>query len=299
MHADYRKIFQASLLIALSGILYGFLGYFGTGILRENTSISTMLFWRFFIAGCWMILFIIKKNPTEQVVISPISPYALLIMFFIGAIGYAGSAGFYFIATQYIGTGLAMVIFFSYPIVVALFSWMVQRKQLNLGTVFALLIMMIGLFLLQNSTKYSFSVIGIVFGIIAAICYAFYLIGSKKFSSIIINSNILTIMVCFGCAFIFLTMAVSTGSFVFPNSIKNWIYLLVLGILVTALPIQLMLEGLKHVSAMRASIISVLEPLVTVFVGILLLDEAISYSQALGSFLILGSALLVQFQSKL
>lgn len=298
MHADYRKIFQASLLVALSGILYGFLGYFGTGILRENTSISTMLFWRFFIAGCWMILFVIKKNSTQQV-INPINKHILLFMFFIGAIGYAGSAGFYFIATQYIGTGLAMVIFFSYPIVVALFSWMVQRKQFNLGTVFALLVMMIGLFLLQNSTEHSFSVMGIIFSVIAAICYAFYLIGSKKFSSIIIDSNILTIMVCFGCAFIFLTMAISTGSFVFPNSIKNWIYLLVLGILVTALPIQLMLEGLKHVSAMRASIISVLEPLVTVFVGILLLDEAISYSQALGSFLILGSTLLVQFQRKL
>ncbi len=298
MHADYKKIFQASLLVALSGILYGFLGYFGTGILKENTSISTMLFWRFFIAGCWMILFIIKKNPAEQA-IGPIDKRILLFMFFIGAIGYAGSAGFYFIATQYIGTGLAMVIFFSYPLMVALFSWIVQRKQFNLGTILALLIMMIGLILLKNSTEYSLSIIGILFGMVSATCYAFYLIGSKKFSSTIVNSKILTIMVCFGCAFIFLALSVSTGSFVFPNSIKNWLYFLVLGILITALPIQLMFEGLKYVSTMRASIISVLEPLVTVFVGVLLLDESVSYLQALGSSIILGSALLVQFQGEL
>jgi drug/metabolite transporter (DMT)-like permease len=141
--------------------------------------------------------------------------------------------------------------------------------------------------------------IGIFFGILSAVCYAFYVIGSKRFSSITMDSNILTVTVCFGCAFIFLVLTLSTGNFILPHSMQGWLYLLALGILATALPIQLMLEGLKYVSSMRASIISVLEPLITVFVGVLLLDEAVSQLQMLGAGIILASALLIQFQKEL
>jgi drug/metabolite transporter (DMT)-like permease len=84
-----------------------------------------------------------------------------------------------------------------------------------------------------------------------------------------------------------------------PETLKSWLYILAVGIIATALPIQLMLKGLKYISSMRASIISVVEPLVTVFVGVILLQETISYLQFIGVFVILASALLVQFQKEL
>jgi drug/metabolite transporter (DMT)-like permease len=298
MQRSYKEIFQASLLVAMSGILYGFLGFLGTGILRENISIPTMLFWRFLIAGGWILLFVIRKNSTQRL-FNHIDMRTLLFMFFLGAIAYAGSSWFYFMASQYTGTGLAMVIFFSYPIIVALVSWKIHRQEFNAVKIVILVAMTIGLFLLQQSSTHPFNRMGIFFGILAAICYAIYVMGSKRISSIAINSNVLTTMVCFGCAFIFLMISISSHHFALPHSMKSWLYLLALGILATALPIQLMLEGLKYVSSMRASIISVVEPLVTVCVGVLLLDESVSHLQILGIFIILVSAVLVQFQREL
>jgi drug/metabolite transporter (DMT)-like permease len=298
MHTLQKKHFQAGLLVALSGILYGFLGYLGTTIIRENFSISTMLFWRFFIAGCWMLLFVLKKHSTHRV-LDYIDRRSLLSMFLLGAIGYAGSSGFYFVASQYTGTGLAMVIFFTYPIMVALASWMLHRKKLTLPLLLTLCAMMIGLYLLRNTASDEYSLIGISWGVISALCYAFYLIGSKYIASVTMDSNVLTMMVSFGCAAIFLILALSSHSFVFPHSTKSWCYILAVGIFATALPIQLMLEGLKYVSSMRASIISVLEPLVTVVVGMLLLNESITYLQTIGAFIVLTSAMLIQFQKEL
>lgn len=296
-HREYQTL-KASCLIALSGILYGFLGYLGTSIMHENMSISTMLFWRFFIAGCWMLFFSLKKHATDRV-FDQINKRTLFIMFVLGAIGYAGSSGFYFVASQYTGTGLAMVIFFSYPIAIALTSWLLHGKKMQGSLLLTLLAMMIGLFLLRDASVQSFDLIGIFFGVLAAICYAFYMIGSKRFSSVSLDSNVLTMVVSFACAFIFLGFSLSTHSFMFPLNLKNVLYLLALGILATALPIQLMLEGLKYVSSMRASIISVLEPLVTVLVGVLWLHESVSYLQMLGVMIILGSALVIQFQKEL
>jgi drug/metabolite transporter (DMT)-like permease len=298
MHDYYKKTIQASLLVALSGILYGFLGYLGTTVIRENMTISTMLFWRFFIAAIWILIFIVGKHARRRSTNFP-DRRSLMKMFALGAIGYAGCSGFYFLSSQYLGTGLAMVIFFSYPIIVAVSSWFLHDHKLNASILLTLVVMTTGLFLMRNSASKGMSFLGILFGIINAICYAYYVMGSKKLSSVTMDSNIFTIMVCFGSSFIFLAISLSTHAFSFPVSLKGCGYILALGILATALPIQLMLEGLKYVSSLRASIISVLEPLITVFVGIILLDESISTVQAVGALMILGSTLLVQFNRNL
>lgn len=294
MKKTYNQILQASLFVAVSGILYGFLGFFGTQLIQDNVSISAMLFWRFLIAGIWMFIFVIVL-PSESAI--PHQKSSLLRMFTLGAICYAASSGFYFIASQYTGTGLAMVLFFSYPMMVAFFSWILKQLTPNKITWMILCAMMVGLLLLKGSdSAEQLSVIGIGFGIIAAVFYALYVMGSKHLSLMAISPNMLAMMVCFGCAAIFLGLSILSSSFVMPHSMKNWLYYLALGILATAIPIQCMLIGLKYISSMRASIISVLEPLVTLFLGVTLLNEPISHAQMLGVLLVLVSALLIQFQ---
>lgn len=53
--ASFRAL-RGTILVALSGIFYGTLAYFGTMLIRENFSIPAMLFWRFLIAAVWMFL---------------------------------------------------------------------------------------------------------------------------------------------------------------------------------------------------------------------------------------------------
>lgn len=291
--SDTKKINQASLLIALSGMLYGFLGYLGTNILHDNMSISAMLFWRFFIAGIWMMLFAVKSYRAKKV---EMSLGLFLFIFLLGAIGYAGSSGFYFVASQSIGTGLAMVIFFSYPIAVMAISALTRKHEFSLDTLITLFLMVLGLILLRDSSSHSFSMPGLGFAILSALCYAGYMLGTKVFSSKAIDANILTTIVCFSCAAMYLMTALATHGFSFPHTGHSISYLLFFGILSTALPIQLMLKGLKYVSSTRASIISVLEPLVTLIVGMALLHESVSSLQLCGGMLILSSAVLVQFQ---
>lgn len=292
-----HKILKASLLIALSGILYGFLGFLGTKVLEENMSTSTMLFWRFLISSAWMFIFVVRDRSTEQLL--HLNKRLLFFTLVIGAIGYAASSHFYFVASEHVGTGLAMVIFFTYPIMVTLFSWLTKKDSFSFKTLFILISMMGGLFLLKGSSDSSFGLAGILFGIASAAFYALYIIGSKKYSKVPIDSNVLTTLLSIGCTILFFILSLSDNSLSFPASINSWAYLLILGIVATAIPIQLMLEGLKYISSVRASIISVLEPLVTVLVGVFLLEESISLVQTLGACIILGSAILVQFQKGL
>lgn len=295
---DTKSISKASLLIMLSAILYGFLGFLGVHIISKQMSVPTMLFWRFLIAGIWISFFVVRKH-LKQNIFSQLTKRSMLVIFILSAVGYAGSSELYFEAVSYTGTGLAMVIFFSYPIIVALLSWYFHRQRFSILTIITLLTMIIGLYFLKDSVAHPLNLAGIFFALASAVCYALYVFGSKRLFTITIDSDILTVMVCFSCALTFFIFSLITHQFVFPHSLNTWLYLLTLGLLATALPIQLMLEGLKHVSSMRASIISVIEPLVTIMIGILLLGETMSHSQLIGVMIVLSSALIVQFQKEL
>ena len=81
-----------------------------------------------------------------------------------------------------------------------------------------------------------------------------------------------------------------------PIHLNTWGYILLLGIFATAIPIQLLIVGLKYISPVKASILSVTEPVMTLILGMFLLSETISPLQLFGIFIILFGAVLIQFE---
>lgn len=283
----------ATLLVALSGVLYGFLGFLGTKVTDDNISISTMLFWRFFIALLWIVSFTLLKK--EKISIGSSNKKTLLSVLIFGSIFYSGGSAFYFLASENAGTGLAMVIFFCYPVFVALFAWVTQRSKINVFSVTSLLAIIIGLMFLKGRGDAAVNLAGIIYAVAAALFYGSYVISSK-FNADALPSNLLTITVCLGNTVIFLILSLATKSFAVPDSLNTWLYILALGIFATAVPIQLLLDGLRHVSSLKASILSVLEPVVTLIVGVIFLSETVSSLQIFGVFVVLCAAILIQFE---
>ncbi len=95
---ELKKTTHACLLIALSAILYGFMGYLGTYLLNDNMSVSCMLFWRFIVAALWMMIFVIKDIISQEKI--NLEPQVLIMMFLLSAAGYSGSSGFYFVSVN-------------------------------------------------------------------------------------------------------------------------------------------------------------------------------------------------------
>ena len=291
MHYISKEL-KAGGLVILSGILYGFLGYFGTSLIYDHLSLYTMLFWRFFVASVWMFLWGFLRQ--ERLFSSALTVYSFIKLFLFSAIFYSGGSLLFFMASHHTGTGLAMVIFFAYPLFVAIYSWLKGEWKINVLTILSLLSILIGLVLLKGNQSNTISFTGIVIGLIASLSYAVYVLKSKEIAKNLLTTHITTI-VCLSCTVVFLTLALLTQSFAFPISLKSWLYVLGLGIIATALPIQLLFEGLKVISPLKASILSVLEPVVTLIVGFLLLEESLSSVQFLGVLVVLGGALLIQF----
>lgn len=294
MHNSVHKKpqIQAILLVALSGTLYGFMGFFGTKILKENFSVENMLFWRFFIAGIWMFAFALFKH--EKFLQGWSGSGTLTLPFIISAIFYAGSSGFYFLASKNTGTGLAMVIFFCYPMFVAAFAWLQKHWRLTKHSAIAFIAILIGLILLEDHRHTSINTAGILLAMTSALSYALYVYRSKRMIQNT-HSSYFTIIICFNCAAVFFIITTAMHTFAWPTSLLCWLYIIALGVIATAIPIQLLLEGLKIISSVKASILSVLEPVVTLIVGITLLSESVTSLQIMGALILLAGALVIQF----
>lgn len=286
-----NPIQNGSLYAILSGFLYGFIGYFGMSAIHDNLSISTMLFWRFFIASIVMLLIILPD--VKQI---NCSFKEFKSAFINGALYYALSTLLYFWASHYIGSGMAMVIFFTYPVLIMLINYFVYGQKIVPVYYLAAAIIFIGMICLVDVNQLAFDLSGIAIGLVSAFFYACYMISSKRTT---VSPNLSTLVICFGCMFTCLTVALYDNTFTLPLSIHLWTNLLGISIVSTVVPILLMLYSLKSISSERASILSVLEPVFVVIFGALLLGEHLDVVNGAGVCLILIGAMLTLFSHKI
>lgn len=282
---------RGTVMVALSGMLYGLLGYFGIQLINQGLSVPNMLFWRFFIATVWMLgLSVISGQRTD----ARLGRHTILLGA-IGAICYIGGSAFYYLSAIHIGTGPAMVLMYSFPIFVVFLAMLFDSWQLNRYTSLALVLVFTGLVLLSGRGDHTLDVIGVVFGLLSALCYGCYVYYSQS-SSKKVNTRILTFLVCLGCTVAFFILSLVTHSLILPNTMQSWIDIFILAIVATAIPIQLLLNGLKYISHIKASILSMLEPAVTVLIGVAFLNEHLARLQILGIGIIVLGAVAIQFE---
>lgn len=275
---------KGALYAMASGLLYGLVGYFGMSIIKADHSASNMTFWRFLMASLVMGILLLPKIKVLR------ENYLEMIkMVIYGGIFYGAGSILYFISSQYIGTGLSMVIFFTYPAIVMFLNWLIHKKKITKIYYLSIIIIAGGLVLLSSNGEFRLDAIGISLSILYAILYSFYMIFSKYTK---LPALVSTFMVSIGCAIAGLIFALIDGSLTVPNTTIVWLNILAMAVVCTAAPILLLLEGLKHTSAEKASILSVLEPVFVVIFGMILLGETMSGLQAIGVATVLVGAII-------
>ncbi|WP_172465795.1 DMT family transporter [Legionella parisiensis] len=283
--------YRGSIYAILSGFLYGFIGYFGISAMNGNLSASTMLFWRFLISSMIILIIMLPKIKKKHD-----SYKKMFLAFLTGAFFYGVSTWLYFLASHYIGSGLAMVIFFTYPVLIMLLNYFFYGQSIPQVYYFAIVVILIGMTLMVKLNALSFDLWGILLGIASAFFYACYVIGSKRNE---LSPNMSTFMVCLGCMVTSLLVSLFNHSFSIPSSMDVWYHLLGISVISTVAPIILLLYSLKYINSEKASILSVLEPVFVAIFGVLLLGEKLDLWGAVGIVFVLTGALLTLFSHKI
>lgn len=275
-------------LASLSGGLYGTLGLFGVYLLREGLELNDFLFWRFLLAVLILLPFLNKKQQWND-----ISSKKGLTAIGISSIFYASSTSFYFYAIEYIGSGLAMVLFYCYPVFVVLLDWLHGKNKPGQATIKGLVIVLLGTLLLSDPRHWNLRIEGIGWGLFCAFGFGVYFYGSQRaVKKLSVMSS--TFCICFGNFLTFSLIMLWNRQVSLPKTAWAIGNIAGLAILSTVLPIYLVYVALKTINSTKASVLSVFEPIVTIILGIIFLHEAISPIQYAGVIVILFGVYMVQ-----
>jgi drug/metabolite transporter (DMT)-like permease len=216
----------------------------------------------------------------------------------LGLLGYYLSSLFDFLGLQYISAGLERLILFTYPTLVLVFSAVFLGHRITRGTVGALVLCYAGI-AAAMAHDLTFAggarelALGSVWVFASALTYAFYWMGSGLMVSRVGAARLTAYASLFACAFVlghFLATRPLAALVVPPR-----VYLdgAALALFSTVLPIYCQAEAIRRVGAATASLVGSLGPVMTIFLGWLILEEAISLSQMAGAGLVMAGVLLV------
>lgn len=200
---------------------------------------------------------------------------------------------FLFEAYKYTTVSTATISYYFAPIVVMLVSPLLFKEKIGIKQILCFVVSTVGIVLITlsytpESGKNDF--IGVLLGLCAALLYAGLMIFNKYIKGIdgVYRSFFQFVT---ACVVLLPYVLLTSGLRLSALDLKGGISLLILGIVHTGIAYLLYFSSISGLSGQNMAILSYIDPLVAVFVSLVFLGEAMSFSQIIGGVLVLGAAI--------
>jgi drug/metabolite transporter (DMT)-like permease len=263
---------------------------FGKLAYDEGVEVGDLLLVRFALAA---VLLLAVAQATGA--LRGLSRRAVLAGLGMGAIGYAAQSGLFFGALERMDASLLALILYTYPALVLVGAVALGRERATARRVVALAVALAGVALvLAGAASGAVDPLGAAMGFGASLVYTVYiLVGDRVGAGLPLVA--LAALVCTGatCTFAVATAVRGGPELAFGAAGWGWIGCIVLVSTVGA--ILLFFAGLARVGPSAASILSTLEPVVTVGLAAAAFGESLSAVQLVGGALVLSAVVVMQW----
>ncbi len=268
-------------LVVLSAVGFSTLPIFGKLGYSTGLNNSTLLAFRFMFATVFIWPFLFFRGNVRV-----LRGKELFLAVGLGSVGFALTSGLYFWGLGYITAGLASIILYTYPVFVVLISVFKLGESINRWTVVSLLLALVGIVLIARVDPAGADLRGVVLLLGASVFYSIYITVSRS-TLLTVDSRVLSAHVIPFSFLTFLGFGLFSGRLYVPGNLNSWFVLVGIGVFSTAIPIFSFFTGLSKIGASRASIVSTIEPPITVLMGVVILNEVINLTTVFGGALIL------------
>lgn len=255
---------------------------------NAGANTSTVMTGRFILASCLLWLTMASKGIRPAV-----ANRTSACMLGVASIFYVAMSSLFALSILYLPAGLAGIILYTYPALVTLLSAWLGDEALTKRKLSALTICFSGLILILGVTSQSADIRGVWLGLGAAVVFACYIVLSNRILRNV-HSLVASTYICTASAIILCVLSVSSGSFQYDLPRTGWLSIAAISVFATYVGILLFLEGISRIGAPAASIISTIEPAITVLLSVAFLGEQLTISQTCGGLLVLAGILVLQ-----
>jgi drug/metabolite transporter (DMT)-like permease len=275
-----------ALLCLASAAAFGAMGIFGKLAYAEGATVGTLLAARFVLAAAVLWGFAACSRGLRRLRALPRRDVALALG--LGAVGYSAQAGSYFAALDRLDASLLSLLVYTFPAIVAVTAVVLGRERASRRTAVALVLASSGLVLvLAGAAAGALDPLGTALGLTAAVVYSAYILSSEGIAERI-GPVALSTLVCTGAAATLTLGGLAAGQLDLGGvSATGYGWLAGIAVVSTVGAVGLFFAGLQRVGPTAASILSTLEPVVTVGLAFVVFGESLGGAQLAGAALVL------------
>ena len=198
-----------------------------------------------------------------------------------------------FEAYKYTTVAISTLSYYFSPVIVTVVCPFLFKEKMTRKQILCFIMSTLGLSLVVGITDLGSGgndAVGVAFGLGAAVLYATVILLNKFIKGVTgIHRTFLQFLAAIA---VLIPYVLCTGG-MHPEILSStgWICLLVVGLVHTGITYCMYFSSLKELPGQEAAILSYVDPLVAVVIGVVLLKEPLSWQQLVGGLLILGFTL--------
>lgn len=270
--------------IGLASLQFGGVVVLGKLLTEAHLPIPSFLAIRFAIVA---VLLALLAAASRQPLLP--APGERLPLAALGMVGYAVEAALFFAALEHGGAAAVTLLFFTYPVWVALLSMALGRGRPTRLVLLALACAVAGAaVVVLGSGGLEIALAGVVFALASAATFSLYLTGADLVLKRT-NSQSGAMWVGGSASLSLAVYAIAAGAADLPNRGVGWAQVVGAGAL-TAGAFVCLFAGLRRLGSVRTSIVAATEPLAASVLAVLFLGEPLRLATVTGGALILAGA---------
>jgi drug/metabolite transporter (DMT)-like permease len=278
------------LLCLLSAAAFGAMAIFGKLAYDAGVGIGDLLLLRFAFAAAALLAIAAGMGAFRRV-----SRRSVLAALGMGAIGYATQSGLFFGALERMDASLLALVLYVYPALVLAGAVVLGRERATARRVVALVVASAGTALvLAGAASGALDALGTAMAFGAAVAYTAYILtGDRVVAGV--SPVALAALVCTGATVTFGVAALVRGGPELGFGAEGFAWIGAIALVSTVGAILAFFAGLARVGPSAASILSTLEPVVTVGLAAAAFGESLTAVQLAGGALVLAAVVVMQW----
>jgi len=273
----------------LAGFIYGFTPILGKLTYLEGSNPISLTFYRNLLSIPFFFVMLKYNNVPLKVTKSQSKQLAIL-----GLLTSATALSLYG-SYNYISVGMSTTIHYIYPVLVTAACIIIFGEKISRDKVVSLILSTMGITLFFEG---SINITGILIAFMSGVFFAGYLLFMDKSGlNTIYQFKITFYTAAFSSMYLFI-FGIISKNLVFTMTFKGWFFTVLVAVFVSFLANTFVALGVKYVGPTVTSIVGMLEPITSIVMGILFINEPVTLRNILACVLILLGVLIVSLSKE-
>ena len=281
------KALKGYLMVICSAVIYGCMPLMSKYIYKDGVNPATLVFLRNLLALPSLAILGYFQNKTLKIKVKALPSISILAAF-----GCCITPLLLFTSYNFIASGTATVLHFVYPAVVVIGGIVFFRQKPKWGNIVSVVICISGISLFYDPSL-SINLEGCLWALVSGVTFALYVLVLPRFKYKEIKGFLFSFYIALVSSVMMLLYCLITDQIALPSTLSGWGLCALFALAVTTGAVVLFQQGTFIIGSEKASILSTLEPITAVIVGIVLFGDPRNFRTVLGTLLVISASVLI------